>query len=170
MAYCFTGQIEKGIEACRRATQGNPNDLFAHVVLTAAYGMAGREEEAQATAEKVLKIDPKFTVKTWEKNLRLKNQSDKERYVEALRGAGLPYEPPLPLPDKPSIAVLAFDNLSGDPEQEYFSDGISEEIITSLSKTDQLFVIARNSTFTYKGKPVNVKQVAEELGVRYVLE
>jgi adenylate cyclase len=76
----------------------------------------------------------------------------------------------LPLPDKPSIAVLAFDNLSGDPEQEYFSDGISEEIITALSKTDQLFVIARNSTFTYKGKPVKVKQVAEELGVRYVLE
>jgi len=76
----------------------------------------------------------------------------------------------LPLPDKPSIAVLAFDNLSGDPEQEYFSDGITEDIITSLSKSDQLFVIARNSTSTYKGKPVKVKQVAEELGVRYVLE
>ncbi len=75
-----------------------------------------------------------------------------------------------PLPDKPSIAVLAFDNMSEDPKQEYFSDGISEEIITALSKTNQLFVIARNSSFTYKGKPVKVKQVAEELGVRYVLE
>jgi len=75
-----------------------------------------------------------------------------------------------PLPDKPSIAVLAFDNLSDDPKQEYFSDGITEEIITGLSKTDKLFVIARNSTFTYKGKPVKVKQIAEELGVRYVLE
>jgi adenylate cyclase len=75
-----------------------------------------------------------------------------------------------PLPDKPSIAVLPFDNMSGDSEQEYFSDGITEDIISSLSKTDQLFVIARNSTFTYKGKPVKVKQVAEELGVRYVLE
>jgi len=75
-----------------------------------------------------------------------------------------------PLPDKPSIAVLPFENLSGDPEQEYFSDGISEDIITSLSKTDKLFVIARNSTFIYKGKPVEIKQVAEELGVRYVLE
>ena len=75
-----------------------------------------------------------------------------------------------PLPEKPSIAVLPFDNLSGDPGQEYFSDGITEEIISSLSKTDKLFVIARNSTFTYKGKPVRVKQVAEELGVRYVLE
>ena len=75
-----------------------------------------------------------------------------------------------PLPDKPSIAVLPFNNMSEDPKQEYFSDGITEEIITSLSKTDQLFVIARNSTFIYKGKPVKVKQVAEELGVRYVLE
>ncbi|NIS54313.1 MAG: guanylyl cyclase, partial [Phycisphaerae bacterium] len=75
-----------------------------------------------------------------------------------------------PLPDKPSIAVLPFDNMSGDPKQEYFSDGITEEIIASLSKVDQLFVIARNSTFVYKGKPVKVKQVAEELGVRYVLE
>jgi adenylate cyclase len=74
------------------------------------------------------------------------------------------------LPDKPSIAVLPFDNMSGDPDQEYFSDGITEEIISALSKTDKLFVIARNSTFTYKGKPVKVKQVAEELGVRYVLE
>jgi adenylate cyclase len=75
-----------------------------------------------------------------------------------------------PLPDKPSIAVLSFDNLTGDSDQEYFSDGITEEIITALSKTPKLFVIARNSTSTYKGKPVKVQQVAEELGVRYVVE
>ena len=75
-----------------------------------------------------------------------------------------------PLPDKPSIAVLAFDNLSGDPEQEHFSDGIAENIITALSKAGELFVIARNSSFTYKGKPVKVQQVSQELGVRYVLE
>ncbi|MBW2608523.1 MAG: tetratricopeptide repeat protein [Deltaproteobacteria bacterium] len=74
------------------------------------------------------------------------------------------------LPDKPSIAVLPFDNLSGDPEQEYFSDGLTEEIITALAKVPKMFVIARNSTFTYKGQPVKVNQVAEELGVRYVLE
>jgi len=75
-----------------------------------------------------------------------------------------------PLPDKPSIAVLPFVNMSGDPEQEYFSDGITEEIITALSKVPNLFVISHNSTFTYKGKPVKVKQVSEELGVRYVVE
>jgi adenylate cyclase len=75
-----------------------------------------------------------------------------------------------PLPDKPSIAVLPFDNLSGEKEQEYFCDGLSEGIINGLAKNDHLFVIARNSTFTYKGKPTNVKQIAEDLGVQYVLE
>lgn len=75
-----------------------------------------------------------------------------------------------PLPDKPSIAVLPFVNMSEDPRQEYFSDGVTEEIITALSQLPNLFVIARNSTFTYKGRAVKVNQVAEELGVRYVLE
>ena len=76
----------------------------------------------------------------------------------------------LPLPDKPSIAVLPFQNMSGDPEQEYFTDGMVEDIITALSRFKSLFVIARNSSFTYKGKAVDVKQVSRELGVRYVLE
>ncbi len=76
----------------------------------------------------------------------------------------------LPLPDRPAIAVLPFTNMSGDPEQEYFSDGISEDIITALSKLRWFFVIARNSSFIYKGKAVHMKQVAEELGVGYVVE
>ncbi len=76
----------------------------------------------------------------------------------------------LSLPDKPSIAVMPFKNLSEDPNQEYFSDGIAEEIISALSSVPKLFVIARNSTFAYKGKPVKVQQISEELGVRYVLE
>jgi adenylate cyclase len=75
-----------------------------------------------------------------------------------------------PLPDVPSIAVLPFVNMSGDPKQEFLSDGITEEIITALSKVRHLFVISRQSTFSYKGKPVKIKQVSEELGVRYVLE
>ena len=74
------------------------------------------------------------------------------------------------LPDKPSIAVLPFVNMSGDPEQEYFSDGITDDLITDLSQISALFVIGRNSTFTYKGKPVKIQQVAKELGVHYVLE
>src|SRR5499427_8334155 len=78
--------------------------------------------------------------------------------------------PQVPLPDKPSIAVMPFANLSGDPDQEYFADGMVDEIITALSRTRWLFVIARNSSFTYKGQAVDVKQIGRELGVRYVLE
>ena len=77
---------------------------------------------------------------------------------------------PLALPEKPSIAVLPFQNMSGDPEQEYFVDGLVEDIITALSRFKSLFVIARNSSFTYKGRSVDIKQVGRELGVRYVLE
>ena len=79
-------------------------------------------------------------------------------------------ETALPLPEKPSIAVLPFQNMSGDPEQEYFADGIAEDVITLLSKSRGLFVIARNSTFTYKGRAIDVKAVGRELGVRFVLE
>src|SRR5207253_2121657 len=77
---------------------------------------------------------------------------------------------PLPLPDKPSIAVLPFQNMSGDPEQEYFADGIVEDIITALSRFKSLFVIARSSSFAYKDRSPDIRQVGRELGVRYVLE
>jgi adenylate cyclase len=90
--------------------------------------------------------------------------------VPAARNAFTDTSRPLALPDKPSIAVLPFQNMSGDPEQEYFADGMVEEIITALSRFKSLFVIARNSSFTYKGKAVDIKQVGRELGVRYVLE
>ncbi|HUN99175.1 MAG TPA: winged helix-turn-helix domain-containing protein [Bradyrhizobium sp.] len=98
------------------------------------------------------------------------------RFVGAVReeelrpAAAGPHEPPLGIVDKPSIAVLPFINLSGDPEQDYFIDGIVEDIITALSRNRAFFVIARNSSFTYKGKSVDTKQVARELGVRYLLE
>ena len=79
-------------------------------------------------------------------------------------------KPGLTLPDKPSIAVLPFTNMSGDPEQEFFADGVADDIITALSRCNSLFVIARNSSFTYKGKSVDTRQVGRELGVRYLLE
>ena len=81
-----------------------------------------------------------------------------------------PLPPQLPLPDKPSIAVMPFQNLGSDPDQEYFADGMVEEIITALSRIRWLFVVARNSSFTYKGRAVDLKQMGRELGVRYVLE
>jgi TolB-like protein/Tfp pilus assembly protein PilF len=102
----------------------------------------------------------------------LKNVAEPVRIyrIAGHEAKAVPAKAPLALPDKPSIAVLPFDNMSGDPEQEYFVDGITEDIITTLSKIPDLFVIARNSTFTYKGVATSVKQVAQDLGVRYVVE
>jgi len=102
---------------------------------------------------------------------RLKNIERPVRVYRArLSGAKATARAALPLPDKPSIAVLPFQNMSGDPEQEYFADGIVEEIITALSRFRNIFVVARNSTFTYKGRAADVKQIGRELGVHYVLE
>jgi adenylate cyclase len=107
---------------------------------------------------------------------RFKNISTPIRIYRVIVGNGLSgklaseKQTVLPLPDKPSIAVLPFDNMSGDSEQEYFSDGLTEDIITALSRSPWLFVIARNSSFAYRGAIVDVKQVSRELGVRYILE
>jgi len=110
---------------------------------------------------------------------RLKNIAEPMRVYSLQAGGvvvhrpaanGVPATGELALPDKPSIAVLPFQNMSGDPEQEYFADGVVEDIITALSRFRQLFVIARNSSFIYKGRAVDIKQVSRELGVRYVLE
>ena len=131
--------------------------------------MMGLEKEARAEAAEVLRLNPKFSLEMWAKVSAYKDRTETEKQITALRKAGLPDKPPLPLPDKPSIAVLPFVNMSDDKSQEYFSDGLTEEIITALSKTPKLFVIARNSSFVYKGKPVNVQQVSRELGVKYVL-
>jgi TolB-like protein/cytochrome c-type biogenesis protein CcmH/NrfG len=104
--------------------------------------------------------------------VRVQSDCDAEAPATGLPPDGVPEpsRPALPLPDRPAIAVLPFINMSGDQEQEYFSDGISEDIITALSKLRWFFVIARNSSFIYKGKAVHMKQVAEELGVGYVVE
>ena len=173
-SYFHEGRYEKAVEAgnrvLARAQKGEFPPLFVHLGLSAAYIELGRREEANSHAAEVLRIFPQFSLEYYAKFDLYKNKTDFERYLESLRKAGIPDTPPLPLPDKPSIAVLAFDNLSGDPEQEYFSDGIAEDIITALSKTPKVFVIARNSSFTYKGKPVKVQQVGRDLGVRYVLE
>ncbi len=100
----------------------------------------------------------------------LKNIAGPVKIYSAVIAARLSQTSTRPLPDKPSIAILPFDNMSGDPEQEYFSDGITEDIITELSRFRSLRVIARNSSFVYKGKPVKVEQAARELGVDFVVE
>jgi adenylate cyclase len=168
--YRQKGQYEEALTALKKALHRSPDALVNHAVLAAIYILLDRQEEARAAAKKVLEIDPNFSVERASKAWPYKNQADLKLLVDAMHKAGLPDKPPLPLPDKPSIAVLPFVNMSGDPKQEYFSDGITENIITALSKVEKLFVIARNSTFTYKGKPVKVQQVAKDLGVQYVLE
>jgi len=169
-AYFMTGQYDESIVAWKKMLHRSPDNIHAHAFLTACYSSLGRDAEATAAAKEVLRINHKFSVESFTKYLTYKNKADLERLVVALRKAGLPDKPPLPLPDKPSIAVLPFTNMSDDPKQEYFSDGITEQIITGLSKAPDLFIISRSSTMTYKGKPIKVQQVSRDLGVRYVLE
>jgi len=170
LSYLFSGQYEEGLAECEKATAREPKNLGARLALTIAYSFLNRDEAARASAEEVLRIDPKFFVDNFSKTLVYKNEADKIRFIDALRKAGLPDKPPMSLPDKPSIAVLPFTNMSDDQQQEYFSDGISEDIITDLSKISGLIVIARNSSFTYKGKSVNAQQIGQDLRVRYLLE
>jgi len=170
LSYAYTEQYEEAIKWCEKAVHQEPNDLLARLMMTVVYSLSDRDKDAQAEAAEVLRIQPKFTLDKFKKKLTYKREVDRERFLGALHKAGIPDKPPLPMPDKPSIAVLPFENMSDDPKQDYFSDGLTEEIITALSKIGRLFVIARNSTFTYKGKPVKVQQVSRELGVRYVLE
>jgi TolB-like protein/class 3 adenylate cyclase/Flp pilus assembly protein TadD len=170
MGHWVMGRYEEAIAAYKKALDRRPTALPVQIVLTASYSLLGREEEARAEAAEVLRLNPKFSVEKYAKRLPFKNQALTERYVGALRKAGLPETPPLPLPDKPSIAVLPFVNMSDDPKQEYFSDGMAEDLITDLSKISSFLVTSRNSTFAYKGKSVKPEEIAKELGVRYILE
>jgi len=172
-AYRLMGQYNEAIEALENwRARANPRSELPYLMLAFTYVEAGREEKAEVAVAEILKRKPKASIEGYAKSkmFAYKDPAEIKRVLDSLRKAGLPESPPLELPDKPSIAVLPFDNLSGDPKQEYLADGISENIISVLSKISKMFVIARNSTFTYKGKPVNVKQVSRELGVRYVLE
>jgi adenylate cyclase len=158
-------------ELLQRAQRGElPPPLVSHLGLCAVYAELGREIEAKTHVEELLKINPNFSLEEAKKVHRWRDSKYSEQWLSSLRKAGIPDKPPLSLPDKPSIAVLPFVNMSDDKSQEYFSDGMTEDLITDLSKISGLFVIARNSTFVYKGKPVNVQQVSRELGVKYVLE
>jgi TolB-like protein len=169
-AYFMTGQYNKAVETFKKSVQINPDHLISHAFLAACYSSLNRQEEAAAETDEVLRINPKFNLESFAKTLPYKNKADIERYIDALRKAGLPENSTLQRREKPSIAVLPFDNMSDDSEQDYFADGISEDLITDLSKISNLLVISRMSSFSYKGKDVKVQEIAEELGVRYVLE
>jgi TolB-like protein/class 3 adenylate cyclase/Tfp pilus assembly protein PilF len=179
-AYYYNGRYEESLAAAgqlidrSRKVKYVGGDRLGQMGSIIALMELGREGETQPFVDQVISRWPQqCNLAYWSKYSLYSFSKDRgllQQVIDSLRRAGIPEYAPLPLPDKPSIAVLAFDNLSGDPEQEYFADGIAENIITALSKVGELFVIARNSSFTYKGKPVKVQQVSRELGVRYVLE
>jgi TolB-like protein/Tfp pilus assembly protein PilF len=163
------GRAEPALAAAHRAVAIDRMREDAHRLIMRALAASGRRAEAlkhhdqlSALLKRELSIEPDAATKALVAELRRP-----ERVADA---AVAPEPSAEPASDRPSIAVLPFENLSGDPGQEYFADGMAEEVITALSRCRSLFVIARNSSFVYKGKPVDVRQVGRELGVRYVIE
>ena len=163
------GGLEEALNHGLKLISIDPLQEHVHRALMRLYAAQGRHDAALAQFERCkrelstqLGVQPEPETEELARSIRTSRRSGPTKPQDA-GGA-------LPLPDKPSIAVLAFENMSSDPEQEYFADGMVEEIIMALSRMHWLFVIARNSSFTYKGRVVDVKQVGRELGVRYVLE
>ncbi|MCZ6868240.1 MAG: BTAD domain-containing putative transcriptional regulator, partial [Gammaproteobacteria bacterium] len=166
--------FDSAIDAGRRLVAMDPLGEPGHRLLMSAYSAAGRRADGlqhYATFAETLRNELDTAPDPETQKLAERIRSD-ERAGDAERVDSQPtaLPDPRPLVDRPLIAVLAFENMSGDPEQEYFADGITDDIITALSKSRMFFVMARNSTFTYKGKKVDVRQIARELGVQYVLE
>lgn len=179
----LSGRLDEAATIFEKVIDKRPGFMPARVHLAATLVAMDRIDDARQAVKETLEERPGLTLADTKKIFPYRREEDRDRFFGALQKAGLPESAgpetsvksgalaaPPPLPDKPSIAVLPFDNLSGDPEQEYFSDGISEDIITALSRIRQFFVIARNTTFTYKGRAVDVQAIAKDLGVRYVLE
>jgi len=166
---------EKLLERCRK---GEVPDWMGYFLMVLIYSEIGQDEKARGYAAELLKSNPRWNLEVTKTYSPYKNQADMDRVLNAARKVGLPEKPTesgridnaaLPPPDKPSIAVLPFTNTGG-TDQDLFCDGFTDQIITSLAKIPHLFIIASNSAFTYKGKPVKVQQVGRELGVKYVLE
>ncbi len=192
----FLGRYDEAIAICRQACQVPDTGYLPHMHLATALAEAGQKSEAKAAIEKAMQLQPLLSIRfLHDRFVGKMHETDRKSLLDSLRKAGLPEqtaamadEPAIAsrpgrivkatddavdapsLSDRPSIAVLPFENMSGDAEQDYFADGVAEDIITALSRFRFLFVIARNSSFTYKGRNVDVRQVGLELGARYVIE
>ena len=178
LAGCYLSlkRYEEAVEWANEALR-NRAPWPVHVLLISALAHLGRLDDARRAIADLDDTLPGVTIDYYGERIPWNHQPSFDHIADGLRKAGFPERAPADedaappsLGDKPSIAVLPFDNLPGDPEQEYFSDGITEDIITALSRIRQFFVIARNTTFTYKGQAMDVQAVAKDLGVRYVLE
>lgn len=168
--------LDPAIQTATRLLALDPANEPAHRTLMQLYARQGRRSEAlrqyRICAEALMRelgVRPDAATEALYRELQQEQGTAPPNEATKSTRQGVGYEPP-PLADKPSIAVLPFANLSGDPEQEYFADGLVEDIIGALSRISALWVIARASTFSYKGKQIDVKQAARELGVRYVME
>ena len=173
----LTGKFDAAAATLTQVIGKQSGFIPARLHLIAALAETERLEEARVEIKELLAGHPLYSVADADRIYPYKLEREKQQFLDGLRRAGLPEGDtsaeehiPLSLPDKPSIAVLPFVNMSDDPEQEYFADGISEDIITALSRFHWFFVIARNSSFSYKGTSPDIRNVAKELGVQYVLE
>ena len=170
-AYTMLERYDEAILAFESALKISPRFLYGHMFLSFVYAILGDEENTRFQVSEILKINPHFSFGCFRPFVNsYKDAAIKKRLTEGLQKAGLPYEEASKIPEKPSIAVLAFDNMSGDPNQEYFSDGMSEDLITDLSKISDILVKSRKSSFVFKGKQLGIKEIGKKLGVRYVLE
>jgi TolB-like protein/Tfp pilus assembly protein PilF len=173
---CAVGhRYAEGVEAALVARREMPSMAQGFTTLALNFVGMGEVDKARAVIDELREVAPQVLELRVNTGWACQRPDDAHRLKSFMRIAARLEEPAtakpaLALPDKPSIAVLPFQNMSGDPEQEYFADGMTEDILTALSRFQNLFVIARNSSFTYKGRAVDIKQVARELGVRYVLE
>jgi TolB-like protein/DNA-binding SARP family transcriptional activator len=172
------GRLEEALTYGLKLLSLDPLQEHVHRTLMRLYAAQGRHDAALAQYERCrrelsnqLGVRPEPETEDLARSIRASRRDGPAKLQVSPSPAAEPDQSKWPaLPDRPSIAVLPFTNLSGDPEQQYFADGVVEDIITALSRFRNLFVIARNSSFTYKGRAVDVKQVGRELGVRYVLE
>jgi TolB-like protein/two-component SAPR family response regulator len=172
------GRLEEALTHGLKLLSLDPLQEHVHRALMQVYAAQGRHDAALAQYERCrrelsnqLGVQPAPETEGLSRSIRASRRTGSaDAHGAPFRGLELEQRQCPALPDRPSIAVLPFSNMSGDPEQEYFADGMVDDIITALSRFRNLFVIARNSTFTYKGRAVDVKQVGAELGVRYVLE
>jgi len=173
------GREREAVQMWERARAANPDQIWARVALASHYEERGRHKEARAAVEEILRVNPDLTAKQAAALAYERTGPEYRAEVEErLRRAGLPEvaqpaDDPFTVPgfgEAPAIAVLPFDNMSADPDQEYFADGLAEELITALTIRGNFPVIARNSSFRYRGGSVDVKQVSRELGVRYIVE
>lgn len=172
--YRMSGRLEEAVACYRESLKRESGYLAPYVNLASALGELGRANEAKDIIRKIYELEPNFSVSAYVKGLSYRNKSDLERIADGLIKAGLPAntsEPPaIETRNKPSIAVLPFTNMSGDPDQGYFIDGIAEDIITGLSRFRTLFVIARNSSFAFRGQNLGSKEIGQKLGVQYLVE